>query len=109
MTTVYGTEISRDMAARRAQDFIGQFFKILPLKEDASPTLQKYIEALLREMLGMKSLMAEWHEDEHYLSLLGILQYFADHPECDVETVRSDVFKAIGIIRRLQKKYGTHS
>lgn len=105
MTTIYGEEISREIISRRCEDLVGQFYKILPLKENASVTVSQYIEALLREMLGMQSLIPAWHNDGGYLSLLGILQYFLDHPDCDVGIVKSDVFKAIKIIKRLREKY----
>lgn len=105
MRTTYGTEISRNLVANRTDDLVGQFFKILPLKEKNAETLPKYIDGLIREMLGMQDVIEEWHEDGCYLSLIGILKYFDKHPECDVEIVRSDVFKALNIIRQLQKKY----
>lgn len=107
MRTTYGTEISREMVANRVDDLIGQFYKILPLKEHGSPTLTKYIKSLLREMLGMKSLMEEWQQDARYLSLIGILEYYVKNPDSDVEEVRSDVFKAINVIKQLQEKYST--
>ena len=93
------------MIANRTDDLVGQFYKILPLKENGAKTLPKYINSLLREMLGMQGVVEDWQEDGRYLSLIGILQYYADHPECEVETVRSDVFKALNIIRQLQDKY----
>ena len=105
MMTIHHAEISREMVYGRIDDLISQFFKILPLRENASETLPQYISSLLREMLGLQSLMMELHDDGMYLSLLGILQYMLDHPDSDVSVVRSDVFKAIDIIKKLQKKY----
>ena len=105
MMTVYDTEVSRKMVSRRIEDLINQFYKILPLREGGSKTLSQYIESLLREMLGMQDLMVEWHDDGQYMSLLGILRFLATNPECDVSVVKSDVFKAISIIKRLHRKY----
>ncbi len=105
MMTKYGVQVSRDMCGAKSSELINQFFKIIPLRENGSDTIAQYMEGLLREMLGMEQLITEWHEDGQYLSLLAILQYHVDHPECDLAIVRSDVFKAIGIIKRLQKKY----
>lgn len=105
MITVYGTEVSRKMTKSRVDELINQFYKILPMKESGSDTLTQYIGSLLREMLGMKELMTEWHEDGRYISLCGILQHLLDHPDCGTDVVRSDVFKAIGLIKLLQKKY----
>lgn len=105
MQTKYGTDISRKMKRSRVEELIAQFYKILPLKESNADTLSRYISSLLREMLGMKELMLEWQEDGQYLTLCGILQYFIDHPETDTDVIRSDVFKAISTIKRLQSKY----
>ena len=107
MITKYGMEISRNMECSKSEDLIGQFFKILPLREHEAATLGQYMEGLLREMQGLEQLIVDWHEDGQYLTLLGILQYHIDHPDCDLSVVRSDVFKAINIIKRLQKKYAT--
>ena len=108
MMTVYGVEANGDMVSAKISELINQFYKILPMKEDGSDTIQVYIDGLLREMLGLKELMEAWENDGRYLSLLAILQYHADHPDCPVSTVKSDVFKAIYIIKQLQRKYGTH-
>lgn len=105
MMTIYDAEVSREMVTNRVGELINQFYKILPMRENGSETLSQYAGSLLREMLGMKELLVEWHDDGQYASLLGILQYIADNPESDVHTVKSDVFKAISIIKRLQKKY----
>lgn len=107
MMTKHGMEISRDMECSKSEELIGQFFKILPLREHGSPTLRQYMEGLLREMEGLEQLILEWHNDGQYLSLLGILQYHIDHPDCGLDIVRSDVFKAINIIKRLQNKNAT--
>ena len=103
--TIYNVDVSREVINKRVNELINQFYKILPLRENESDTLSQYTSSLLREMLGMKRLLVEWHDDSQYASLLGILQYISDNPTCDVSVVKSDVFKAINIIKRLQKKY----
>ena len=105
MMTIYNVDVSREVINKRVSELINQFYKILPLRENESATLSQYTGSLLWEMLGMKQLFVEWHDDSQYASLLGILQYISDNPTCDVSVVKSDVFKAINIIKRLQKKY----
>ena len=105
MMTIYNVDVSRELINKRVNELINQFYKILPLRENESATLSQYTGSLLREMLGMKQLLVEWHDDSQYASLLGILQYISDNPTCDVSVIKSDVFKAINIIKRLQKKY----
>lgn len=103
MKTVYGIEVSNKMFYNRVGGLVNQFFKILPIKENGEATLQKYMLSLQKEMLGLHSLIVALHDDQQYLSLLSILQYLIEH-ECDIATVRSEVFKAINILKRLQKK-----
>jgi hypothetical protein len=105
MKTKYGYEISRDMINSKVEELIGRFFKILPLREHGSNTIKQYMESLLRELLGLEQLMLEWRNDGQLLTLMGILQYHIDHPDCDLSIVRSDVFKAINIINFLREKY----
>ncbi len=106
MKTCYGIDVSDRLYYNRLGNLVNQFYKMLPLKEGGEPTLDKYMRALQREMLGCQGLIERLGDDPQYLSLLSILQYMIDH-DCDVKTVRSDVFKAIGILKRMQQKLST--
>lgn len=104
MMTKHNIELSDELISRQIYDLVNRFYKILPIKESGEPTLKQYQESLLREMLGCQSLIVAFHQDDRYISLLSILQYMIDH-DPDVSIVRSDVFRAIGILKNLQKKY----
>ena len=104
MMTKHSIEVPDMMAQKYLNALIGQFYKILPIRESGEPTLKFYMESLQREMLGCKELMDTIGYDELYLSLLSILQYMIDN-DCEVAVVKSDVFKAINICKKLQKKY----
>ena len=106
MRTNYNTELSDEMIRDRLAVMVNQFYKILPIKEESESTLTQYMKSLQRELLGCKALMTALDNDSQYLSLLSILQYLIEN-DCDVATVRSDVFKAISIVKKLQKKYAT--
>ena len=58
----------------------------------------------MRELLGLQSLMNDLNNDGLFANLLGILQYLIDN-DCDTATIKTDVFKAIGIVKKLQQKY----
>ena len=64
----------------------------------------KYMESLQREMIGCHDLIIALNNDELYLSLLSILQYLIDN-DCDTGIVKTEVFKAINICKKLQRKY----
>ena len=104
MMTTVGMELQDNAIQKYLKSLIGQFYKILPIRESGEPSLNRYIESLQREMLGCKGLLAPLQEDELFLSLLFILQYFLDH-DCDIPTVKAEVFKAINICNKLRTKY----
>lgn len=106
MMTVHEIEIENEMFVGRLKGLVNQFYKILPIRESGEPTLTKYILSLQREMLGYKALIVALHNDDQYLTLLSILQYMLDF-EPSVDVVRSDVFKAISILKKLEQKYTT--
>lgn len=105
MMTNRNTELPDKLVQKYLKSLIGQFYKILPIKESGEPSLKKYMESLQREMIGCHNLILAINHDEMYMILLATLQYLIDH-DCDVHTVKSEVFKAINICKKLQGKYG---
>lgn len=83
------------------------FFKILPLRESEEDTLEVYIDSLKLEMTGCGELMQDICYDPQYMTLLSILQYFSDHPDCETAVVRREVFRAIRICNKIAQKYST--
>lgn len=106
MMTTVGIEIPQQAVGKYLGGLVNQFFKILPIKESGDPSLTKFIHSLQVEMLGFHGLIVAMDNDPMYLSLLSILQYIIDHEDCEVPVVKREVFKAISICRKLQKKYG---
>ena len=104
MKTSCDIELDNELFAKKLHAFVNQFYKILPIKESGEPSLPQYMKSLQREMLGCRSLILALENDAQYLSLLAILQYLIDN-DCDVATVRSDVFKAIGILKKMQARF----
>ena len=105
MGTRYEAELPEALVRRYFTSLIGQFYKILPIKESGEESLGKYMESLLREMIGCRELILDVGCDELYLRLLAILQNMIQS-DPDTGVVRSEVFKAIGICKKLLTKYG---
>jgi hypothetical protein len=78
---------------------VSQFFKILPMREQADPSLPSFMRSLQREMLGCQVLVSAAHHDARYTTLLAILQYMID-AECTVAETKTEVFKAIDICKK---------
>ena len=102
--TVYGETIPADMLTNRLEKLTNQFYKILPLRENGVETLPEYMKSLMAEMLGAKDLIDALRNDAIYLTLLSILSYLISY-DCDVDTVRREVFKALSLIKKITDKY----
>lgn len=105
MTTV-GVPITDRLLGNYMSTLVNLFFKILPIKEKEERTLNTYVRSLQLELLGCHELVAAIHEDPQFLTLIAILQFFIDHPECPVKDVKREVFKAISICNKLADRYG---
>lgn len=105
MMTTKNMELSDKVVQKYLKSLIGQYYKILPIKESGEPSLAKYMDSLQREMIGCQSLIEALNYDELFMSLISILQYLIDN-DCETDVVKSEVFKAINICKKLQKKYG---
>ena len=84
---------------------VNQFFKILPIKESGEKTLTVYMKSLRNELLGLEALFERLQNDAYLVSLTAILQYLIDN-DTDVAEVKTEVFKAIDICKKLKKRYG---
>lgn len=104
MKTNNGCNIPTEMVSNYLGGLVNQFFKILPIKESGEPSLNEFMKSLQLELIGHKSLMRYLNHDSMYMTLLSILQYMIDN-DCDTPVVKREVFKAISICKKLQKKY----
>lgn len=80
---------------------IDKVFKILGMKDDGCETLDKYIDGLLFELIGAKSLIDGLCDNSDFISLLSILENLSTDNHSQ-PIVRQQVFKAIKIIKKLE-------
>lgn len=105
IATSSGDFIDAKLLKNYFKKLVNSFFKILPMKENQEDSLDKYLRSLQRELIGCQSLITAIQEDSLYLTLLAILQYIIDHPDCSTKEVRRDVFRAISICNQLEATY----
>lgn len=105
LQTKTGVPIDGLLLRNYFKTLIDSYFKILPMKESNTPTLEAYMHSLQIEMIGCHELIEAIKDDAMYLSLLSILQYFIDNPDCKVSVVKREVFKAITLCNKLVLKY----
>ena len=103
--TAAGVPMDATMLSGYLRSLVNRFFKILPIKEDGETSLETYMRSLQAELLGCKDLILVLHEDPLFMSLLNILQYLIDNPECSLPVVKREVFRAISICNKLKAKY----
>ena len=87
------------------KQLVNHFFKILPMRENEDASLPTYIRSLQIELLGCEGFVPEMGTNPMFMTLLSVLQYMTDHPECSVREVRREVFRAISICNKLKAEY----
>ncbi len=105
INTKVGIPMAENVIENYFKTLVNRFFKILPIREAGEQSLPVYIQSLQLEMLGCKELVTELHDDSNFLTLLSILQYIYDNPECPVSDVKREVFRAISICNKLETRY----
>lgn len=105
--TTAGTPIDTEVLYNYFRNLVNHFFKILPIREQNEESLTTYLQSLQAELLGCKGLIIAIQSDASYLTLLSILQYLIDHPECTVRVVKREVFRAISICNKLKAQYAS--
>lgn len=100
-----GVEVDAALIKNYFSALVNCVFKILPMKENKEESLNAYMRSLQMEMVGCKELVDAINNDSMYLSLLSMLQYQIDNPNCPVNDTRREVFKAIAICNKLKARY----
>lgn len=103
--TENGQIIDHNILYNYFRNLVNLFFKILPIREANEDSLTTYMQSLQAELLGCKNLVSAINNDASYLTLLSILQYLIDNPECSVKEVKREVFRAISICNKLKSRY----
>ncbi len=107
LRTSVNTEIDSEILYNYFKILVNQFFKILPMRENNEESLPVYIESLRTELLGCNKLVEILEYDPSFLSLINILQFLSDNPECSVKVTKREVFKAISICNKLKVQFKT--
>lgn len=105
--TTAGMPIDTEVLHNYFRNLVNHFFKILPIREQNEESLTTYMQSLQAELLGCKGLVSAIQNDASYLTLLSILQYLIDNPECTVREVKREVFRAISICNKLKAQYAS--
>lgn len=100
-----GTEINAELLRNYFHALVNCIFKILPMKESNEDSLEVYMKSLQSEMSGCERLIEAINNDAMFLSLLSILQYQIDNPDCPINETRREVFRAIAICNKLKAKF----
>lgn len=107
LETTAGMPIEIEVLHNYFRNLVNLFFKILPIREQNEESLIVYMQSLRAELLGCGGLVDAIQNDASYMTLLAILQYLIDNPECTVREVKREVFRAISICNKLEAKYAS--
>lgn len=99
MNTKYG-QLPDEMLSDYINKMINKVWKMLPMREENIPTLPIYIEATLREFIAQKELIDCLKDNGNYIEILGIIEGLLK--QHDFSAYRSDVFRAVNLIKKLK-------
>ena len=105
--TTAGTEVDSELVYKYFRNLVNQFFKILPMREDNEESLPTYIASLHAELLGCGQVMEPLKDNPSFITLVSILQFLKDYPDCSVSVTKREVFKAISICNKFRDQYAS--
>ena len=82
---------------------INKVYKILPMTEENSETLQCYLTGLTHELVGCYQLYFVLVDEPRFLSVINIVKYLETN-DYDTATCKREVFKAIRLIQNIVKE-----
>lgn len=94
--------------SRYFKSLTDSFFKILPLFEESSPTLPKYVRYMLDEINSGHDILGRIDFDPLYMNLILILNDLSNQLQEEVltqEDCKYKVFTAIALCNRLSDRY----
>lgn len=103
MITTYG-DVPNENLSQYFNSLVGKTFKILPLYEEESPTLNTYIKSFQRELIGNSRLFQELNREPKFITLLSTIEFLASS-DYDHDTCKSEVLKCTNIINDINNKY----
>lgn len=102
MKVKYG-EIPSESFNSYFEILINKTFKILPLKESETDTLESYLNSLLREIVGNAELVGFLKDEPMFISFVSILTYLATE-QYDVAVCKQEVFKCIRLLKNIRER-----
>ena len=101
--TNVGVPVEEELVQNYFANLVNQFFKILPIRESGESTLPTYIRSLQVEILGCRGFIRPLDSNPMFMTLLSILEYLLENPDCEIQEVKREVFKAISICNKLKR------
>jgi hypothetical protein len=95
-------KISSELLDNYFDLLINKLFKVIPMKENNSNTLNEYLRSLRIEILGYISLSELFNNDAKFLSIVNTIEYLSNN-EINEKICKREIFKCISIIEKIKK------
>lgn len=96
--------LPKESFCRYFEFLINKTYKILPLKEENSETLNAYLESYLRELIGNKDLVSVLVNEPKFITVLNTIQFLISE-DYDNKVCKKEVFKCIRILEEINEKH----
>lgn len=103
MNTIYG-EIPNENMSQYFKNLVGKTYKILPLYEEKSSTLQSYIKSYQCELIGGGHLFEPLKYEPKFITLLATIEYLGS-ADYNHDTCKREVLKCTNLISEIYERY----
>ena len=100
MMSLNQAEIPTELHINYLKTLISKIFKILPMKEQNTETVNVHIDSLLSELVGYTSLFTFVNNDARLVTVMSTLQSLK---ECDLQhsVYKREIFKCIKCVEQI--------
>jgi len=81
-----------------------KIFKILPLKEENNVGFEDYVDSVLIQLVGAKSVFLELENNQNYITIINIVSYIKNN-SCSNKQCKREIFKCLNIIKKMTKEW----
>lgn len=98
MKTKYGYLLD-DSFDKYKNKLVDRVYKILPMKEEESITLNKYMTSLISELVGAVEVLNDVDKKGNIVSVIFVLENLIEEQDRDI--IKREIFKVIDTIKKI--------
>ena len=102
MVLKYNINISQAIIKNDIKRVINQIYKLLPMREEGKQW-EKPLKTIIEELVGMKRLFLDQHEQSFFILLCKLEGLFEYHASIDFSEYRRVIFECLGLLGKIKE------